>query len=90
MPTVVAGDFNAPVRSAFLRRLHELPWTNASEAVRGYAPVTWPMHPERPAPIRIAIDHVMYSGAFTAVGFELGTATNSDHAPVVAELKWRL
>ncbi|MFQ5506621.1 MAG: endonuclease/exonuclease/phosphatase family protein [Planctomycetota bacterium] len=87
LPAVVAGDFNASPRSAFLRRLRLLGLTNASEAVHGHAPATW--HMRRPAPLRIAIDHVMLSDAFTAVGFELGPTTNSDHAPVVAELTWR-
>lgn len=89
LPAVVAGDFNATPRSAFLLRLRRLGLTNASEAVCGRAPATWPMRPGARAPLRIAIDHVMHSGELAAVGFRLGMATRSDHAPVLADLVWR-
>jgi endonuclease/exonuclease/phosphatase (EEP) superfamily protein YafD len=89
LPIVVAGDFNAPPRSAFVRRLRGLALTSAAEAVCGSAPATWPMHPWRLAPFRVAIDHVLCGDAFEAVGFGLGMTTGSDHAPVFAELAWR-
>jgi len=89
LPTVVAGDFNAPPGSAFIQRLRLLGLANASESVCGRAPVTWPMHPFMFAPIRVAIAHVMHSEELVAVGFRRGMATNSDHAPVLAELAWQ-
>jgi len=89
LPTVVAGDFNASPRSAFLQRLRLLGLDNASESVCGRAPTTWPMHPDLLAPLRIAIDHLMHSEALIAVDFRRGMLTHSDHAPVYADLVWR-
>ena len=89
LPMVVAGDFNATPRSAFFVRLRQLGLENASQAVLGSAPVTWPTYPVSRAPFRVAIDHVVHSEAFAAVGFERGMTTASDHVPVVAELVWR-
>lgn len=88
LPMVVAGDFNATPRSAFVQRLRQLGLTNASEAVCGCAPVTWPMHPGLVAPFRVALDHVMHSEAFTAVAFRTGLRTNSVHSSVCAALVW--
>lgn len=88
-PLVVAGDFNASPRSAFMLRLRRLGLANASEVVSGRAPVTWPTYPAHLAPFRVAIDHVMYSAEFAAIGFDRAEATNSDHNAVVAELVWR-
>jgi endonuclease/exonuclease/phosphatase (EEP) superfamily protein YafD len=87
-PMVVAGDFNASPRSAFVQQLRLAGMTNASEVVCGRAPVTWPMQPTHLAMFRVAIDHVMCSDAFAALGFRRAPATNSDHAAVVAELAW--
>ncbi|HZN41585.1 MAG TPA: endonuclease/exonuclease/phosphatase family protein [Planctomycetota bacterium] len=88
LPMVVAGDFNATPRSAFLHRLRRLGLANASEAVCGCAPATWPMHPGLLAPFRVALDHVMHSESFTAVDFRTGLGTNSVHSSVVADLVW--
>ena len=89
LPMVVAGDFNATPRGAFLTRLRGRGLANAAEAVLGTSPATWPMYPATLAPFRVAIDHVLHSEAFAAVGFRTGAATHSDHAAVVAELVWR-
>ncbi|HLQ37374.1 MAG TPA: endonuclease/exonuclease/phosphatase family protein [Planctomycetota bacterium] len=89
LPTIVAGDCNASPKSPFLLRLRECGLTVAAEEVLGSAPVTWPMFPSVQAPLRIAIDHVLHSSAFRAVGFRRGIANGSDHAPVLAELAWR-
>jgi endonuclease/exonuclease/phosphatase (EEP) superfamily protein YafD len=89
LPIVVAGDFNATPRSAFVHRLHLLGLANASEAVCGCAPVTWPMHPGLLSPFRVAIDHVMHSEEFAAIAFRKGLATNSVHSSICTELTWR-
>ena len=89
LPMVVAGDFNATPRSAFVHRLHLLGLANASEAVWGCAPVTWPMHQGLLSPFRVAIDHVMHSEEFAATSFRKGLATNSVHSSICAELTWR-
>jgi endonuclease/exonuclease/phosphatase (EEP) superfamily protein YafD len=88
LPMIVAGDFNATPRSAFVQRLRLLGLANASEAVCGRAPVTWPMNPDL-APFRVAIDHVMHSESFVPVAFRTGLPTNSVHSSVCAELVWR-
>jgi endonuclease/exonuclease/phosphatase (EEP) superfamily protein YafD len=90
LPVVVAGDLNATPRSAFVRRLVDLGLTLASQEVLGHAPGTWPARP--PAwlpPFRVAIDHVLHGPALSAVAFERGIATSSDHLPVFADLTWR-
>jgi endonuclease/exonuclease/phosphatase (EEP) superfamily protein YafD len=89
LPTIVAGDCNAAPRSPFILRLRECGLALASESVLGSAPTTWPMNDAARAPLRIAIDHVLYSSAFTALGFRRGLPNGSDHAPVLAELAWR-
>lgn len=89
LPRVIAGDFNAEPRGAFFTRLRRLGLHNASEAVFGVAPVTWPMHEPLLAPFRVALDHVMHDDAFVVRDFERLPAANSDHAAVVAELHWR-
>ena len=86
---VVAGDFNAPPRSAFLARLRELGLRSASIQALGYAPTTWPMHKAKLAPFRVAIDHVLVSKDFECTGFGRGMLTLSDHAPVLCTLQWR-
>jgi endonuclease/exonuclease/phosphatase (EEP) superfamily protein YafD len=89
LPTIVAGDLNAAPGSPFVLRLRQCGLGLASEYVLGSAPVTWPMNDATMAPLRIAIDHVLYSGAFRAVGFDRVRANGSDHAPVLARLVWR-
>lgn len=89
LPMVIAGDFNATPRGAFLTRLRGRGLANAAEAVLGTSPATWPMYPALLAPFRVAIDHVLHSDAFAAVSFRTGDATRSDHAAIVAELVWR-
>jgi endonuclease/exonuclease/phosphatase (EEP) superfamily protein YafD len=87
LPCVVAGDFNATPRSAFVARLRALGLSNASETVLGRAPHTWPM--DRAYPALVAIDHVMHSDALVATDFRGLPAPPSDHAAVCAELTWR-
>jgi endonuclease/exonuclease/phosphatase (EEP) superfamily protein YafD len=89
LPIVVAGDCNATPRSAFVLRLRECGLTLASETVCGRAPVTWPMDPGSCPLLGVAIDHVLYGKDLTATAFRRGMRTNSDHAPVVADLVWR-
>lgn len=89
LPMLLAGDFNASPRSAFVVRLRAVGLANSSEEVLGLAPPTWPMDRPELAPFRVAIDHVMHCGAFAAVGFGRGKPTCSDHALVLAELTWR-
>lgn len=88
-PVVASGDFNAPPGSAVLDRLRRLGLVNASEAVLGRAPATWPMRPPSRALLRVAIDHVLHVGDFVALAFGTGAQTNSDHAAVFADLVWR-
>lgn len=89
LPTIVAGDCNAAPLSPFIRRLRECGLDLASETVLGSAPTTWPMNDATKTLLRIAIDHVLYGDAFTALGFRRGLQNGSDHAPVLAELAWR-
>ena len=89
LPMIVAGDFNAPPRSALMVALRRIGLSIASEEVHGRAHPTWPMRPARHAPLRVAIDHVMVGEELRAVSAHRGGATRSDHAAVIATLTWR-
>ncbi len=89
LPVVVAGDFNAPPRSAFLARLHDRGLVSSAAAAGGRAPGTWPMDRGVPQLLRIAVDHVLHSPALVTTAFALGQETRSDHRGIVASLQWR-
>lgn len=81
-PLVVAGDFNMPVESAIYRR-HWSPFTNAfSEAGLGFgATKTTKLWGTR-------IDHVLAGRGFQCLGAWVGPHLETDHSPMVADLRW--
>lgn len=89
LPVVLAGDLNAPPRSAFVARLRALGLRVAAEEALGGAPGTWPVGAGAFAWTPVAIDHVLHGEAFATAGFRVGAETGSDHLPVVAGLVWR-
>jgi len=88
-PAILAGDFNSPIRSAYMQRVRDLGFTSASDAIHGRSLDTWPMHPWRPSLLHIAIDHILSSDELTATHYRAGPPTRSDHKPIVAEFVWR-
>ncbi len=89
LPMIVAGDFNATPRSAFMQRFRDFGLTSASEEINGHALLTWPMNKQPMKLFWFAIDHILYSRELAALDFRTGPATKSDHLPIIAEFAWR-
>jgi endonuclease/exonuclease/phosphatase (EEP) superfamily protein YafD len=88
-PRIVAGDLNAAPRSALRARLHELGWRSAGDDVHGQSPGTWPMDRAWAAPFRLAIDQILVDDHFVVDDCVVGPANGSDHAPLLATIRWR-
>lgn len=88
-PIVVAGDLNAAPRGALRARLHELGLRSAGDVVHGQSPGTWPMDRAWAAPFRIAIDQILVDDHFVVDDCVVGPANGSDHAPLLATIRWR-
>jgi endonuclease/exonuclease/phosphatase (EEP) superfamily protein YafD len=88
-PAIVAGDLNAAPRGALRARLHDLGLRSAGDDVHGQSPGTWPMDRAWAAPFRLAIDQILVDDAFVVDGCELGPPNGSDHAPLLATVRWR-
>lgn len=88
-PHVIAGDFNAVSRSANLYRLRR---AGFAESHRGAGAIgrgsTWP----RLGALRwvpgIRLDHVLHSDELACESSAVCGDVGSDHAPVVARLRW--
>jgi endonuclease/exonuclease/phosphatase (EEP) superfamily protein YafD len=93
-PLVVAGDFNATLDHAPMRRLLGLGLADAArQANSGWQP-TWPGATDAAAALPfgislIAIDHVLTSRAFSAVSTQTYRVPRSDHRALIARLSWR-
>ena len=84
-PLVLAGDLNAPDSSAVVQSLLGLGLRDAfASAGRGYG-YTYG-HTLRPAFSFLRIDHVLVSAEFGVVAASVGSASASDHRPVIADL----
>lgn len=87
LPIVVTGDFNATSASAFhgrvIRTLDDA-WNLANSG----GGATWPNGVFPLPPMRL--DHVYLSRDLTITTIRIGTGTNSDHRPLVAELAPRV
>lgn len=79
-PTIVAGDFNTPRRSAHFDRWRA-DWTHAFEAVGRGADGTWPA----PLPV-LCLDHVWTSASLRPLRCELFANESSDHRMIVFEV----
>jgi endonuclease/exonuclease/phosphatase (EEP) superfamily protein YafD len=88
-PAIVAGDLNAAPRSALRARLHELGWRSAGDDAHGQSPGTWPMDRAWAAPFRLAIDQILVDDRFVVDDCVVGPANGSDHAPLLATIRWR-
>jgi len=88
-PRIVAGDLNAAPRGALRARLHELGLRSAGDEVHGQSPGTWPMDRAWAAPFRLAIDQILVDDAFVVDDCDVGPPNGSDHAPLVATVRWR-
>lgn len=88
---VLAGDFNATLAHAPMRRLHDLGFTDAAVQVNtGWSP-TWPTggHQQRlgfTVPAFAAIDHVLTSPRLVISRADTVTLPGADHGAVLATI----
>lgn len=82
-PTLIAGDFNTPTDSFYLRRMRDT-YQNAFEAAgNGYAP-TWPW----PVPL-LTIDHAWFNRHLDAANCKLEGTWHSDHRMITFDLLFK-
>ena len=84
VPIVVIGDFNAARWSAPMRSLLRAPSILDAERAGGWKP-TWMTR----SPLRIAVDHTLYSRELVLLERTIGPAYGSDHRSQRVRLAWR-
>ncbi len=84
---VLAGDFNATLDHAELRRLLDTGYRDAAaELGRGLIP-TWPYYGGRTSVTpKVTIDHVLFNGGIGARDFDAVTIPLTDHRAIIATL----
>jgi endonuclease/exonuclease/phosphatase family metal-dependent hydrolase len=81
---VLAGDFNASLDHAAMRRVLRRGYTDAARAAGRALAWTWaPLAFRFP---RLTIDHVLVDPRITVAGVDVVPVAGSDHRAVVAEL----
>ena len=80
VPTIIAGDFNMPVESAFYRRDWSGFQNSFSTAGWGYG------HSKFTRWWGVRIDHILTDGNWRVISCRVASPTGGDHRPVVAEL----
>ena len=81
---ILAGDFNATLDHAELRRLLDTGYVDAADEVGAGLKGTWPRGRRFPPPV--AIDHVLADDRVGVRAFSVHTITGTDHRAVLAEL----
>ena len=81
---ILAGDFNATLDHAELRRLLDTGYEDAADEVGAGLKGTWPRGRRFPPPV--AIDHVLADTRIGVRAFSVHTITGTDHRAVLAEL----
>jgi endonuclease/exonuclease/phosphatase (EEP) superfamily protein YafD len=81
---ILAGDFNATLDHAELRRLLDTGYQDAAAEVGAGLKGTWP-HGRRLLP-PVAIDHVLADARCGVRSFSVHTIAGTDHRAVLAEL----
>jgi endonuclease/exonuclease/phosphatase (EEP) superfamily protein YafD len=81
---VLAGDFNATLDHAELRRLLDTGYEDAAAEVGAGLRATWPDGRRLPPPV--AIDHVLADSRAGVEAFSVHAITGTDHRAVFAEL----
>jgi endonuclease/exonuclease/phosphatase (EEP) superfamily protein YafD len=81
---VLAGDFNATLDHAELRRLLDTGYEDAAAEVGAGLRATWPNGRRLPPPV--AIDHVLADERCGVAAFSVHPIPGTDHRAVVAEL----
>jgi endonuclease/exonuclease/phosphatase (EEP) superfamily protein YafD len=81
---ILAGDFNATLDHAELRRLLDTGYADAADEVGAGLKGTWPRGRRFPPPV--AIDHVLADTRIGVRRFEVHAITGTDHRAVLADL----
>ena len=81
---ILAGDFNATLDHAELRRVLDTGYVDAAAEVGAGLKGTWPHGRRFPPPV--AIDHVLADARIGVRAFSVHTITGTDHRAVLAEL----
>ena len=81
---VLAGDFNATLDHAELRRLLDTGYEDAADAVGAGLRATWPSGRRFPPPV--TIDHVLVDERASVRGVTVHRVPRTDHRAVLAEL----
>jgi endonuclease/exonuclease/phosphatase (EEP) superfamily protein YafD len=81
---ILAGDFNATLDHAELRRLLDTGYEDAAAEVGAGLKGTWPHGRRLPPPV--AIDHVLADARCGVRSFSVHAITGTDHRAVLAEL----
>ena len=81
---ILAGDFNATLDHAELRRLLDTGYTDAAAEVGAGLKGTWPHGRRFPPPV--TIDHVLADSRAGVKAFSVHAITGTDHRAVLAEL----
>lgn len=84
-PVLLAGDFNATRDHRGFRRLLDLGWRDAHDAVGRPGATTWPAGKRR-TPALIRLDHVLLPDGIAARRVVELPAVGSDHRPILADL----
>lgn len=93
-PTIVAGDFNATLAHAPMRRILGLGYTDAADQVGGGWSPTWPVggHQQRfgiDVPAFAPIDHVLTSPGLVVTSARTLDVDGADHRAVLARVEQR-
>ena len=81
---ILAGDFNATLDHAELRRLLDTGYEDAAAEVGAGLKATWPHGRRFPPPV--TIDHVLADSRIGVRAFSVHAITGTDHRAVLAEL----
>lgn len=88
-PTIVAGDLNATPWSPWVRDFLRTPQLRDSQYGLGLL-ATWPASTAQYSSLLgIAIDACFHSGKLQVATRALGPELDSDHLPVITELRWQ-
>jgi endonuclease/exonuclease/phosphatase (EEP) superfamily protein YafD len=84
---VLAGDFNATLDHAELRRLVGTGYRDAADTVGAGLVPTWPYYgPRLSVTPKVTIDHILVNGSIQVGGFTAVTVPQTDHRAIIATL----
>ena len=88
-PDVLAGDFNATLRSGILYAFTDVGMRDAQRTSGWWRGSTWPRVGALAWTPGIQLDHVLCGPRVECEECHVGEDFDSDHRPVIARLRWR-